>query len=183
MTDYAAELQRTTIYADEVIETKMAQLLAMGHTVVQTRQTTFQASNLAIVMVNDLKTAVRAITNFFNGNTGMISRYVKRLDETIIKSGDLNKIIVMLNERIVGQAIAMEQTVAGQIAMMSKALGDLTENTELYLSNVLSSLIKALSNIVEQLNKISLESTGIIDFIETLTTALITLKLTGLIPL
>lgn len=90
-------MQQTTIYGDEVTETVMSQLLAMGLSVEQTKQATLQAANLATVMGTDLNSAARAMADLFNGNVGMIGRYVKGLDETIIKSGDLNKIMVILN--------------------------------------------------------------------------------------
>jgi len=85
LVEYAAQLQRTTIYVDEVTESVMVQLLAMGLSVDQTKEATLQAANLATVMGTDLNTAARAMADLFSGNVGMISCYVKRLDEAVIK--------------------------------------------------------------------------------------------------
>ena len=63
----------------------MVQLLAMGLSVDQTKEATLQAANLATVMGTDLNTAARAMADLFSGNVGMISCYVKRLDEAVIK--------------------------------------------------------------------------------------------------
>ncbi|WP_337871628.1 hypothetical protein [Ignavibacterium sp.] len=182
LTDYAAELQRSTIYADEVTETVMAQLLAMGLSVEQTKQATLQAANLATVMGTDLNSAARAMADLFNGNAGMIGRYVKGLDEAVIKSGDLNKIIAMLNDRIGGQAEAMGQTAAGQIAKMNNAIDDLKENTGELLSNALGPIVKMLADITEKLNTLSPGLSGTIGIIGSMTTAFVTLRITGIIP-
>jgi len=182
LTDYAAKLQQTTIYGDEVTETVMAQLLAMGLSIEQTKQATLQAANLATVMGTDLNTAARAMADLFNGNTGMIGRYVKGLDETIIKSGDLDKIMAMLNERIGGQAEAMGITTTGAIARMNNAIGDLKENAGELLSKALGPFVNIISDIVKRLNELSPQMSGAIGLIASLTTAFITLRVTGILP-
>lgn len=182
LTDYAAQLQQTTIYGDEVTETVMAQLIAMGLSVEQTKQATLQAANLATVMGTDLNSAARAMADLFNGNSGMIGRYVKGLDETIIKSGDLNKIMTMLNERIGGQAEAMGNTAAGQIAKMNNAIGDLKENTGQLLSNALGPFVSMIADLTGKLNQLSPGLTGVIGLAGSLTTAFVTLRVTGIIP-
>ncbi len=182
LTDYAAELQQTTIYGDEVTETVMAQLLAMGLSVEQTKQATLQAANLATVMGTDLNTAARAMADLFNGNVVMIGRYVKGLDETIIKSGDLNKILAMLNERIGGQAEAIGKSSVGALARMNNAIGDLRENTGQLLSNALEPFVSVISDLVKQLNDLSPGMSGIIGLIVSLTTVFVTLRVTGIMP-
>jgi hypothetical protein len=51
-------------------------------------------------MGTDLNTAARAMADLFYGNVRMIGRYVKGLDGTIIKSGDLDRIMAKLNVSI-----------------------------------------------------------------------------------
>jgi hypothetical protein len=182
LTDYAAQLQQTTIYGDEVTETVMAQLLAMGLSVEQTKQATLQVANLATIMGTDLNSAARAMADLFNGNVGMIGRYIKGLDETIIKSGDLDKILQMLNERIGGQAEAIGRTSVGAIARMNNAIGDLKENTGLLISQALEPFVKILANVTSYINNLSPEVSGFIGLVASLTTAFITLRVTGIIP-
>lgn len=182
LVDYSSQLQQTTIYGDEVTQTVMAQLTAMGLTVEQTKAATLQAANLATVMGTDLNGAARAMADLFNGNTGMIGRYVKGLDETIIKSGDLDKIMAMLNERIGGQAEAMGKSAAGQIARMNNAIGDLKENTGELLSKALAPFINSISDIIGKLNNLSPGLSGAIGLIGSMTTAFVTLRITGILP-
>lgn len=182
LTDYAAKLQETTVYGDEVTETVMAQLVAMGLNVDQTKRATLQAANLATVMGVDLTTAAKAMADLFTGNIGRMGRYIKGLDESIVKSKDLDKIMAMLNERIGGQAVAMGNTATGQIAKMNNAIGDLKENAGKLLADALGPMIKAIADIVGGLNKLSPELTGIIGILGSITTAFITLRVTGIIP-
>lgn len=182
LTDYATKLQETTVYGDELTESVMAQLIAMGLNVDQTKQATLQAANLATVMGVDLKTAARAMADLFNGNIGMMGRYIKGLDESVVKSRDLDKIIAMLNERIGGQAVAMGNTATGQIVKMNNAVGDLKENAGKLLSDALTPVIKAFADIVGNLNKLSPELSGAIGIVGSVTTAFITLRVTGILP-
>lgn len=180
--DYSSQLQRTTIYGDEVTQSVMAQLLAMGLSVEQTKQATLQAANLATVMGTDLNTAARAMADLFQGNTSLIGRYVKGLDETIIKSGDLNKILAMLNERIGGQAVAIGQSGVGAIARMNNAIGDLKENTGELISKTLAPISSMIGDLTSRINNASPTISSLAGLIASLTTAFITLRVTGLMP-
>ncbi|MCS7054460.1 MAG: hypothetical protein NZM09_12125 [Ignavibacterium sp.] len=180
--DYSAELQRTTVYGDELTQGVMAQLIAMGLNVEQTKQATLQAANLATVMGTDLNSAARAMADLFQGNSGLIGRYVKGLDEAIIKSGDLDAIMRMLNERIGGQAVAIGQSSIGALAKMNNAIGDLKENTGKIIAEAFAPLIRMISDIVAGLNNLSPELNGIIGLTASFTTVLITLRVTGLLP-
>lgn len=180
--DYSSQLQRTTIYGDEVTQSVMAQLLAMGLSVEQTKQATLQAANLATVMGTDLNTAARAMADLFQGNTSLIGRYVKGLDETIIKSGDLNKILAMLNERIGGQAVAIGQSGVGAIARMNNAIGDLKENTGELISKALAPITSMIGDLTARINNTSPTISALSGLIASLTTAFITLRVTGLMP-
>lgn len=178
--DYSNHLQQVTIYGDDQTQTVMAQMLAMGLNIEQTKQATLQAANLATVMETDLKTAARAMADLFQGNAGMINRYIKGLDETIIKSGNLNLILKMLNERIGEQAEAFAQTSVGEMAKFNNAISELKENTGQLIVKSLSPFMDLLKDLINMLNKLNPHLIGIIGLFGSLTTALIVLKTTGL---
>jgi len=180
LTDYASELQQITIYGDEVTETVMAQLLAMGLNIEQTKQATMLAADLATIMGTDLNSAARVMGDLFAGNATMINRYVKGLDESILKSGDLNQIMAMLNERIGGQATAMGESATGAIAKMNNAIGDLKENAGELLSKALSPIIKIIADLFAEINRLSPTLSGLIGVVGSLTVALVTLQVTGI---
>lgn len=178
--DYSNYLQQATIYADDQTQTVMAQMIAMGLNVEQTKQATLQAANLATVMGTDLNTAARAMADLFQGNAGMIGRYIKGLDETIIKSGDLNLILKMLNERIGQQAEAFAKTSEGEIAKFNNAISDLKENTGRLIIQAFMPMLDLFGKIIKSLNSLNPSLTGVIGLFGSLTTALIILKTTGL---
>ncbi|MFQ5639521.1 MAG: hypothetical protein ACE5IR_16170 [bacterium] len=124
---FAAERQKVTTFGDEATIEIMAQLHAMGLNIEQTKEASKQAQNLAALMGTDLASAARVMADVFNGSTGMISRYIKGLDQAAIKSGDLNTIMAELNSKIGGQAEALAQTGAGELQQFTNLWGDFKE--------------------------------------------------------
>jgi len=182
MKDYASQLQATTLFGDEQTIRAMAMLQVMGLNNEMTKQATMQAANLATVMGTDLSSAVRVMGDLFGGDATMIKRYVKGLDDAIIKSGDASKIIAHLNERIGDQAVNAANSGSGAIKQMEMAVGDLRENVGMMLSKALFPLVSVLKNVITWLNNTHPQLAGIIGLIGTLTAVLITLRVAGLIP-
>lgn len=180
--DYSAELQRTTIYGDELTTTVMAQLQAMGLSVTQTKEATLQSANLAAIMGVDINTAARAMADLFNGNIGMMGRYIKGLDENIIKSGNYSAILEMLNKAIGGQAVALGDTAYGATIKYKNAIGDIQENTGELLQKGLNPFLKVITDIVTNLNNANPVISGMIGGVATLTGVFITLRVTGIVP-
>lgn len=182
MLDYASALQQTTAYADDAYITIMAQLSAMGLSAEQTKQAALQTANLASLMETDLSSAARVMGDLFNGNAGMIGRYIKGIDETVIKSKDLSAIIQELNKHIGGQAEAIGNTALGSLAKMKNAFGDLQENIGQILSEGMQPFVSVLSDLLGSLNTLNPKLTGIVGTLGLLTGAAITLRTTGLFP-
>lgn len=180
---YASQLQQTTTFGDDQYITIMAQLQAMGLSTSQTKEAALQTANLAALMGTDLNSAARVMADVFNGNTGMIGRYIKGLDESIIKSGDLNLIIQELNKSIGGQAEALANTSAGAITQMNNAISDLRETVGEAISKGLGPLITHIKNLAENINAAYPGLTAFIGIVGTAGAAFGTLSVTGLMPL
>lgn len=179
---YSTQLQQTTIYGDELTIQTMAQLTAMGLNADQLKEATLQAANLASLMGTDLTGAVRVMGDLFAGDATMINRYIKGLDETILKSGNLDKILKMLNERIGGQAEAVGNTGYGQIVKYSNALGDLQENAGQLISNGIGPMVKMLGDLINKFNSANPGLSGMIGLLVSLTASFVTLRVTGILP-
>lgn len=179
---YSTQLQQTTVYGDELTIQTMAQLTAMGLTTDQLKEATLQAANLASIMGTDLSAAVKVMGDLFAGDATMINRYIKGLDETILKSGDLDAILRMLNERIGGQAEALGNSGYGATVKFSNAIGDLQENAGELISNGIGPIVKLLSELINKLNSVSPGLSGIIGLLASGTTAFVTLRVTGILP-
>ncbi len=177
---YAGMLQTTTLYEDDAYIGIMGLLQAMGLTVEQTKLASLQTANLATLMGTDLSGAARVMGDLFAGDATMIKRYIKGLDETIIKSGDTAKIIEYLNTRIGGQAEEAAKTGAGAIAQMNNALGDVQENAGMLASKAFNPLITGVRDFVGWLNISHPVIGGAILAVGTLTATLIALQVTGI---
>lgn len=180
---YASQLQQTTTFGDDQYVTIMAQLQAMGLSTSQTKEAALQTANLAALMGTDLNSAARVMADVFNGNSGMIGRYIKGLDESVIKSGDLNLIIRELNKSIGEQAEALANTSAGAIAQMNNAISDLRKTVGEAISKGLGPLITHIKDLVTNINAAYPGLTAFIGVVGTAGTALGTLSVTGLMPL
>lgn len=180
--DYASQLQSITLYGDETYISTMAMLQAMGLNTEQTKAAALQSANLATIMGVDLNTAARAMSDLFNGNVGMMGRYIKGLDETIIKSGNTAAIIEHLNSRIGGQAEEAAKTGTAALTQMNNTIGDIQESAGKLFAQALNPLLNAIKDMVGWLNRVNPELGGFVVLTGTLTTAIIGLRTTGLFP-
>lgn len=183
LVNYSVELQKFTVYGDDATTTVMAQLQAMGLNAEQTKAATLQVANLASLMGTDLNGAARVMADLFQGNTGLIGRYIKGIDETAIKSGNLDLIIQELNKHIGGQAEALGNTAFGSVAKFNNAIDDMRENIGGALSTALMPFVEHISKLITNLNETSPALTGIIGAIGTLGAATATLSVTGIMPM
>lgn len=181
--NYASQLQQTTLYGDELYLNLFGQLQAMGLTVEQTKQAAIQAANLATVMGTDLSSAARVMGDLFNGNATMINRYIKGLDETILKSGDTSKILEHLNERIGNQAVNAAQSGAGALIQFQNALDDLKETVGKSISQSITPFLKYLKDIFQTLNNSSPALVSLIGVLGSTSVAFALLNTTGIMPL
>lgn len=179
---YSQELQKFTIYGDDATTMVMAQLSAMGLNTQQIKTATLQVANLASLMGTDLSSAARVMGDLFNGNATMINRYIKGLDETILKSGDLNAIIDMVNKSIGNQAVALGETSLGAVAKFNNAIDDVKESIGEVIATALTPLLNHLNNVTTNLNNTSPALMGFVGAIGTLTVSFSLLSATGIMP-
>ena len=177
---YAEQLQAMTLYDNDTYVSVMAMLQAMGLNTEQMKAATLQVANLATLMGTDLTAAARVMGDVFNGNTGMIKRYIKGLDQAAIQSGDLNTILGELNKHIGGQATAAAETGAGAMMQMSNAIADMKKNGGKLISETITPLIVVIKDFISSLNQTSPAISGAIVGIAALVTAFIALRVTGI---
>jgi hypothetical protein len=68
-----------------------------------------------------------AISRGYAGNTTALSRLGAGLDKTLLKTGDMNKIMEKLNEKFSGQAAARLETYAGKMDLLKVASENVKE--------------------------------------------------------
>lgn len=178
--EYAANLQLTTTFEGDEAIALMGKLQAMGLSNQQTKEATKLGANLAALMGTDLASTSKLLADLFAGDATMINRYVKGLDEAVLKSGDMNAIMAMLNQVVGGQAEALAQASSGPLKQFQNSFGDLTEAVGGTISVAILPFTKAGTTVINALNSISPAITGVIGAVGLLTAAMVTLKVTGL---
>ncbi len=123
---YASEVQKQTIYGDELVLQQMALGLQMGIGSDKIEEATKAAVGLAAAYNVDLKTAMQLIAKASQGNTSALSRY----GITVSKSGDaqsrFNEVLKIGADRF-STAQEYARTTNGQIAQLNNEVGDLAE--------------------------------------------------------
>lgn len=125
---YAAARQQATGIDDDATISIAAQLTAMGLQGQALKDAIVATQDLATLMDGDMQAAVRVVADAFSGNVGMLSRYIKGLDEADIKQRGMQSIIEQLNRAVGGQAEAFGETGAGAIKRYDAAISDLKQS-------------------------------------------------------
>ncbi|MCX7984651.1 MAG: hypothetical protein N3A63_07095 [Bacteroidetes bacterium] len=124
---YAAARQEATGIDDDATIAIAGQLVAMGLHGQALKDAINATQDLATLMEGDLNSAVRVVADAFGGNTGMLGRYIKNLDEADIKNRGMVSIIEQLQRAVGGQAIAFANTAAGSLRKYEAAMNDLKQ--------------------------------------------------------
>lgn len=150
---YAKELQQLTVFEDDAYIAIMAQYQAMGLNADETKNASLMSANLASLMGGDLAGSVKVMADLFAGDATMIKRYIKGLDETILKSGDMGAIMDMLNQKIGGQATTAANTSSGALKQLSNAYGDMQEDMGELIAGGILPFVNASKGFLESTGK------------------------------
>jgi hypothetical protein len=123
---YAAELQRQTIYGDEAILSQMAYVKNLGVTTDQLKQVTEAAIGLAAKLRLDLSTSMMLMGRASQGQTQMLTRYGIVLADTLSEQEKFNELLRIGSEAF---ALAREetQTLSGRLEQLANRWGDIKE--------------------------------------------------------
>lgn len=152
LSDYAAQLQNITGIDDDLTVKTMAQLTAMGLQGEQLKQATALAQDLGAVMGTDMQAAARVMADAFNGNIGMLGKYIKGLDEADIKQRGAVSIIEQFTKSVGGQAEALGNTGAGSLKKFSAALDDLKQSLGDIIKDTIAPFVVVLKNMINWVN-------------------------------
>ena len=150
--DYAAELQRASIYGDEQIIQQEAFLTTLGLTEQQIKDIMQASINLASTGIISLEGATRNIAKTFAGMTGELGELIptlKTLTKEELENGDAVK---FLNEKYKGMGEAVGQTAYGAIEKYKNALSDLKEKGGELIAKFILPFVEGMTKLVELLN-------------------------------
>lgn len=153
--DFATQLQRTSIFGDEVVLSQIALAKSFGATNDQAKQLVQAAANLSATFGTDINTNVRNLGKTFSGLTGELGELVpelKLLGAEALRSGEG---IRFINERFSGAAAADLNTFSGATKSLSNAFGDLQEEIGFFItqSESLGFVINTGKGLIEEITE------------------------------
>lgn len=127
--ELASQIQRTTVYSDELILEMQALLVEVGNVApTEMGKALTAATDLASGLGVDLRTATMLVGKAFAGETGTLKRYGIVLDETELKTKGVAAVLDAVNEKFGGQAAAQLDTYTGRVQSMANAWDDVKES-------------------------------------------------------
>lgn len=141
------KLARATGVADDQLRPAFQKLVTGSRNVEQAQKDLAVAIDLAVFSGKDVETVSQAIAKAYGGQTGALKKLIPSLDETILKSGDMNAIMAEVAKVTEGSAAAAAETTAGKMDILRLRFDEVQES----LGN---SLIPALETAADKLEKI-----------------------------
>ena len=123
----SGDLQKKSIFGDEVIQEQMAYIAGLGHTEDTIKKVTEAAIELTSAGIGSLESNVKNLTKTLNGNRGELGETIgemKNLTEAQLRNGEVVDIVLA---KYKGSAQAMAQTLEGRETQFSNMFGDLKE--------------------------------------------------------
>jgi hypothetical protein len=129
MNDLATQVQRTTVYSDDLANEMEALFTQVGNVApAQMDKAMASAADLASGLGIGLQDSVSLLSKAFEGNVGALSRYGIHIDEAKVKAEGMPAVLDAINERFGGQAQAEAATYAGRIKQIANEWDNVKES-------------------------------------------------------
>ena len=125
--DFASEIQRTTVFADEEVLRIQALLTTFGLFGDKLNQATRSALDFSTAQGVDLQSAALLVGKAFVGSTEALSRYGIVIDDSIPRSQRFQAALDQLNSRFGGSAQEASKTYTGAIRQLKNEFNELQE--------------------------------------------------------
>ena len=148
---YIANLQKSTGVLDDDLRPAFQRLLTVTGSITKSQDALSTALNVSAATGRSLGEVTTALSRGFAGNTTGLSRLGAGLSKTLLKTGDMNKIMEELNTKFAGQAAARLDTYAGKMDLLKVASANASETIGKSLLDALAAL--GDDNSIEGLSK------------------------------
>lgn len=142
---YAAELQRLTIFGDELIISQMAYASNLGITTDKLKEASVAAIGLAAKYRLDLKAAMMLVGRASQGQTSMLTRYGIVLDESLSTQEKFNALLKIGADSF-HLAEAEARTASGAWAQFANNAGDIGEQISMGVLPALTSMLTEIND-------------------------------------
>ncbi len=142
--EFAAQLQKTTIFGDEATIQAASIAASFGITGEQLKRTSALAGDLSTVLGTDLKAAMILLGKAAKGEVGSLSRYGIIIDKNLAPGEKFEAVLEAVNKQFGGAAAAQADTYLGRVTSLGNAWGDLKETIGSRTRNVIVDITVAL---------------------------------------
>ena len=124
---YIGNLEKSTGVLDDHLRPALQSLITATGSLTQSQKALSIALDVSAGTGKSVEEVSMALAKGFTGQTTAISRLGAGIDAATIKTGDMNKIMIALNQRWSGQAKARLDTYAGKIDLLQGAAARASE--------------------------------------------------------
>jgi len=151
--ELASQLQKTTIYGDELTLSTMAYGHNLGIASGKLEEATRAAMGLAAKYRIDLQSAMKLIGRASQGQTQMLARYGIVLDESLSPQEKFNKLLE-IGAGSFGLAEAEGKTLTGRLQILKNQAGELMEKFGAVMVPGLEAVVEKLKKVIDWLDKL-----------------------------
>lgn len=176
MQKFASELQKVSIFGDELILNQIALAKSFGATNEQAKTVATAAANVAAALGVDLETATRQVAQTLSGTSGRLGLVVGDLRNLTAEQLKAGKGLDVLAKKFAGAAAGQVNTFAGATTQLSNTFGDLLEELGFIITTsptFIGAIAKANEVFLDLQDVVKRNRDGIKSFIETTVVGLI----------
>jgi len=137
---YIASLEKSTGVLDDFLRPALQTLITATGSLTQSQRGLALALDISAATGKSVQEVSAALAKGFTGQTTALSRLGAGIDKATLKTGDMNKIMILLENKFKGQALARLDTYAGKIDLLQGAAARAAETIGEDLLNSISVL-------------------------------------------
>lgn len=149
---FAAELQRTTKFSDEVSIKAASIGASFGIIGDDLKKATALAQDMSAVLKTDLERNLILLGKAFKGETGTLSRYGIIIDQNLPKAQRFAAAMEAIQKQFGGAAAAMADTYLGRLKQLENSFGDLKEQIGSGFAPVLKEVFRVTTEHIQKIN-------------------------------
>ncbi len=137
---YIASLEKSTGVLDDFLRPALQTLITATGSLTQSQRGLALALDISAATGKSVQEVSTALAKGFTGQTTALSRLGAGIDKATLKTGDMNKIMTLLENKFKGQALARLDTYAGKMSLLQGAAARASETIGEDLVNSISVL-------------------------------------------
>lgn len=152
---FASELQRTSVFGDEVVISQLALAKSFGASNSEAKALVQAAANLSATFGGDLEGNVEKLGKTLNGSIGKLGQFIPELKTLTKEQLAAGAATDLINQKFGGAAAAQLDTYSGKVTALTNALSDMQEEigTNVTESGFVADAVGVLTTLFQDFTK------------------------------